>query len=544
MNMHYDCAWGLSVRKKHASILSNTWCLALIGNASAADLPTKKAASIEYVRVCTAYGAGFFYIPGSDTCLRISGRARFDYLYQTSNTRTGTGGDVSGYVGLMRLNFDARTQTDYGALRAFLRLDVASRTGPFLTSASRQREGQAFPALGADAYGRAQMFNNVDKAFIQFGGLTAGRASSFFDFYAHDLEIIGGSHTSDNYSTNLLAYTAQFADGFSMTGAMEDPTFRRSPIYGTGSAVGAFTTSGGFAGFNNAFNPFTPSTFLAPIIVGPGAVAFQDVTQKNRVPDFVGVLRMDRPWGSAQFSAAVHEINGGDASSVVSGVSTATASLGISPQGRAASAYGFAVQGGVKINLPFISPGDVLYLQAAYAQGALSYTGVANYTAPYDALAATPSVGGSFQQYYADAVLNPTTGKYELSTSFSVVGSLLHYWSPAFRSAFFGSYAQIDYNSNGRNALAALGFGFLPTGTSAANTNAFLNSAVLRGTNQIVSGASLIWNPVKDLDIGLEGEYVRTALNNGVTPDLAKNSLRNVSYQDVAQFRFRVQRDF
>lgn len=58
--MHYDCAWGLSVRKKHASILSNTWCLALIGNASAADLPTKKAASIEYVRVCTAYGAGFF----------------------------------------------------------------------------------------------------------------------------------------------------------------------------------------------------------------------------------------------------------------------------------------------------------------------------------------------------------------------------------------------------------------------------------------------------------------------------------------------------
>ena len=37
--------------------------------------------------------------------------------------------------------------------------------------------------------------------------------------------------------------------------------------------------------------------------------------------------------------------------------------------------YGFAVQGGVKINLPFIAAGDVLWLQAAYAQGAINYLG-------------------------------------------------------------------------------------------------------------------------------------------------------------------------
>jgi len=49
---------------------------------------------------------------------------------------------------------------------------------------------------------------------------------------------------------------------------------------------------------------------------------------------------------------------------------------------------------------------------------------------------------------------------------------------------------------------------------------------------------------VKDLDIGVEGEYIRTALNNGVTPDISKNALRYVSSQDAAQFRFRVQRDF
>ncbi|TXN79642.1 porin [Methylobacterium sp. WL8] len=525
-------------------LLYSSALLAVGGGARAADLPVKKAVPVEYVRVCTAYGAGFFYIPGSDTCIRLSGRARYDYLYQASKVRTGSGGDVSGYVGLLRLNLDARTQTDYGTLRAFLRLDVASRSGPFVTSASRQREGQAFPGLGADAFGRTQDFVNADKAFIQFAGLTAGRASSFFDFYAHDFELIGGTAGSDNYSTNLLAYSAVLGNGITLTASMEDPTFRRFPIFGTGAAAGAFTAAGGFAGYSNAFNPFTPSTFLAPIIVGQGTVAFVDVTQKSRLPDFVGVARIDQPWGSAQLSAAVHEINAGDAASTVAGVATATAGLGIAPTGRASSDYGFAVQGAVKVNLPFIAPGDTFYLQGAYGQGAMSYTGISNYTAPYDALAAAPVSGGSFLQYYSDAVLNPSTGKLELSTSFSTVASLLHYWSPTWRSAVFGSYAQIDYNTRGRNALGALGFGFAPSGANAANALAFATSPVLRGNNQIVTGASLIWTPVRDLDIGVEGEYIRTALNSGVTPDISKSSLRYISSQDAAQVRFRIQRDF
>ncbi len=87
-------------------------------------------------------------------------------------------------------------------------------------------------------------------------------------------------------------------------------------------------------------------------------------------------------------SAAVHEINAGDASSTVAGI-TSTAGLGISPTGRASSAYGFASRA-VKVNLPFLAQGDALYLQGAYGQGAMSYTGISNYTAPYDALAAAP----------------------------------------------------------------------------------------------------------------------------------------------------------
>ena len=56
---------------------------ALMGAAAAqaADLPSRKAAPVEYVRVCDAYGAGFFYIPGTQTCLRVGGRIRADYAF-------------------------------------------------------------------------------------------------------------------------------------------------------------------------------------------------------------------------------------------------------------------------------------------------------------------------------------------------------------------------------------------------------------------------------------------------------------------------------
>src|ERR1700761_3199046 len=53
--------------------------IAAIGAAQAADLPMTKGEAVEYVKVCSAFGPGFFYIPGSDTCLQIAGEIRADY---------------------------------------------------------------------------------------------------------------------------------------------------------------------------------------------------------------------------------------------------------------------------------------------------------------------------------------------------------------------------------------------------------------------------------------------------------------------------------
>src|ERR1700742_4799428 len=90
--------------------------LVSLGAASAADLPMAKSEPVEYVKICTAFGPGFFYIPGTDTCLQISGQIRADYFYTEPHVRTD---NVTTFRQQSRIRFDARTETDYGILRSF-----------------------------------------------------------------------------------------------------------------------------------------------------------------------------------------------------------------------------------------------------------------------------------------------------------------------------------------------------------------------------------------------------------------------------------------
>ena len=523
-------------------LLGSTTAFVAVGSAQAADLPIKKAAPIEYVRVCSAFGAGFFYIPGTDTCLRISGRARFEGAYQTSSSRQpGAAGDTSGFRGLARFNMDARTQTAYGALRAFVRLDAASRTGT-IHSGTMVRIGQAYRGTGVDEVDRAQQYVNVDKAFIQFAGLTAGRASSFYDFYAHDFEFYGATSGSDNSSTNLLAYTATFGNGVSATLSVEDPVFTRSPV---------FSPSG------NA---------LAPVFVGytsgrPSRYGNVDAVQRSRLPDFVGALRIDQAWGSAQLSAATHEINVGNLST-----NPAAGAGGVLTGIRHAnSVQGWGVQGGVKVNLPAIAPGDTLYLQGAYANGAQSYAGYCMIAGCY-AQSNTGFDTQKFEQYFADASVNPFTGQLQTSTSFSAVASYLHYWSPEWRSALFGSYGEQDFSAGARLAQGALfslvnpsGNSFGTNGVGVPGTRFYQLSQALRDTYQYVVGGSLIWSPVADLDIGVEAFYTQVGVKSGRVIDLDKGPgayanvaainngtfvPRTATQDSMTHVRFRVQRDF
>ena len=124
-------------------LLGSAAGLTAVAGAQAADLPVKKAVAVEYVRVCTAYGAGFFYIPGTDTCLRVTGFAQAAYQYTFTR---GPRPDLTGYRTMGRIALDARTDTAYGTLRTFIRMDMRNGSGAYLHSGTATRMATALRA--------------------------------------------------------------------------------------------------------------------------------------------------------------------------------------------------------------------------------------------------------------------------------------------------------------------------------------------------------------------------------------------------------------
>src|ERR1043166_8117309 len=103
-------------------LLASAAGLAAVGGAQAADLPVK-AAPVEYVKVCSLYGEGFFYIPGTDTCLKIGGWVRVESyvgaggshaIYTSGATARNDRTDSPDFQQRARtvISADARTQTE------------------------------------------------------------------------------------------------------------------------------------------------------------------------------------------------------------------------------------------------------------------------------------------------------------------------------------------------------------------------------------------------------------------------------------------------
>ena len=276
--------------------------LMTVGAAQAADLPMTKAEAVEYVKVCTEFGAGFFYIPGSDTCLKIGGEVRADYVFQEMNARVDDG---VVFKGRGQVSFDARTATEYGLLRSMIVLNVNLLSGGATTV-------------------------TADKAYIQFGGLTAGYAHSFYGIYDAEYgnTIFAGYYTYAD-TTNLLAYTATFGGGFSATLSVEDGKHTRSTQFEDTLAI-------------NALQPQAGVT----------------------APDLVGSLRVDQAWGKAAIFAAVHQNR-------TLPIPTAPAVVG---PNVFETDYGYAVGAALAINLPIAAGGHVV-VEGNYASGASAYLG-------------------------------------------------------------------------------------------------------------------------------------------------------------------------
>src|ERR1700719_4772064 len=114
-------------------ILGSAAGLVALSGAQAADLPVK-AKAVEYVRICSLYGAGFWYIPGTDTCIKLGGYLRIDTTFNSSTVYdapaySGDSGQINRYrdyfIGRSRmaLTVDTRTATEYGVVRTFAQGD-------------------------------------------------------------------------------------------------------------------------------------------------------------------------------------------------------------------------------------------------------------------------------------------------------------------------------------------------------------------------------------------------------------------------------------
>ncbi len=195
---------------------------------------------VEYVRVCDAYGAGFFYIPGTETCLRISGYVWFQ-MWTSSDQISGAPFDTTAFYGGTdrlgnsalrtgargRVNFDARSDTEWGTLRSYIRLQgswsaIAPVSGPdgLLTRAG-VTNGVTSGITGAD--GPAV----VDHAYIELGGLRMGYTESAWAQTQGGGASNWGAHSWGGMyygyqQRNLVAYTFQGGNGFFGTLSLED----------------------------------------------------------------------------------------------------------------------------------------------------------------------------------------------------------------------------------------------------------------------------------------------------------------------------------
>ena len=86
-------------------LLGSAAGLVALTGAQAADLPVK-AKPVEYVKVCSLYGAGFYYIPGTDTCIRIGGHIRAEVHVNSRGTNLQSWAVGNGFDELLRRRKD------------------------------------------------------------------------------------------------------------------------------------------------------------------------------------------------------------------------------------------------------------------------------------------------------------------------------------------------------------------------------------------------------------------------------------------------------
>ena len=184
-------------------LLGSAAALFAVSGASAADaIIAAEPEPVEYVRVCDAFGSGYFYIPGTETCLKISGYARFRVDFDSNDDSYST-------TTRARLNIQAKEDTELGLLHAYLRI---------------QGNGSPNDEGTNTSYDSNAVY---DQAYLELGGLIAGYTENTFVSSKNGGASGFGSHTDGGLSygysqTNQIGYNFTGANWFAAISANDD----------------------------------------------------------------------------------------------------------------------------------------------------------------------------------------------------------------------------------------------------------------------------------------------------------------------------------
>ena len=449
--------------------------LVAVSGAQAADLP-KKAKAVEYVKACSLYGAGFYYVAGTDICMKIGNYVRWQITANPGSSigngpMSGTGGRSTrtdsmdfGQRARAIATFDTRQQTAYGTLRTYILMGFTS---------------DSTAAPGATIY--------ATRAFMQIAGFTFGRASSFFDFASTAAVAYnaGPMHSSDTGDGGQLvaAYTAQLGSGWSANISAEQT--RRLGTVDLSTNATATTLA------------YSLVTLTNPAGSNLNGLGVANVGQF----DIVGSLRLDQAWGSAQVGMAAHDVSASYNSGSEQG---GVAGAGHHPGNK----WGTAYMAGLRLNAPMIGAGDYFQGQLNYSQGATGYLTQAMRANAVNKWSGQTVGYGFFEDaVYSNTGAGSTGNSIELTTGFSVFASYEHFWTPALRTSAYGTYIQLTHNAAATNAICT--------------SQNFTGSAFQGGTGCSADwsmwgvGSRTQWNITKDLYVGLDVLYQK--LNSGTS---------------------------
>ena len=468
-------------------LLGSAAGIVAVASAQAADLPTRKAAPVaEYVKICNVGGITGWTLPGSDTCLKISGYITAQFTGGNLKTQYLNAGAayyaqyaptlpayavVSSSQRILVAGSDFQKNSTFyrdatgWTTRANFGFDIASNTayGPLIGHMDFNGEtGSGFDNTGTATY--------LNTGYLTWAGITAGKAQSFFSFTG------GGDNWANFFSPdrkgfnepNLLAYTASFGGGFSATISAESP--------------GSVGSSGG----------------------GTRIVQGSLVYGGQRWPDIVGALHVKQGWGEAQVSGVIHNVNVHDQAhygGAVGPFSTDCGVYGLDICNASQTKTGWAVDAGVKFNLPWW-PGDSILFTGAYSRNAVWYSGLLD-----GMWGENGQVNGNGQaMYLSDAYFNSFTNQWSTPTAWSVTGLLEHHWTPTFYTDVEGSIGGLQWSNQGGGGC---GNGFVP-GFGGCNIYNLGNGALSPHAFSWIIGADIGWNPVTNLNFDLELMYQST----------------------------------